>query len=149
MNDTSNILIEEYKIYVEMSDRISTKRAQSNMFFITIISGLFIALAAILKEGYLIEINRIYIYTSISILGILICLFWNRTILSYKKLNDAKFKVIHELEEQLPFACYTKEWDYLKENKYGTLTSFEIILANVLCFVFIVILFYSLILLIV
>lgn len=36
---------------------------------------------------------------------------WYRLLRSYKDLNSAKFKVIHEIEAQLPLAPYDMEWE--------------------------------------
>ncbi|HCQ15142.1 MAG TPA: hypothetical protein DIU20_02700, partial [Cryomorphaceae bacterium] len=55
------------------------------------------------------------------ILIIIISLLWWLTINSYRQLNSGKFKVIHEMEQQLPFACYDREWDYLGRGKNGKL----------------------------
>ena len=40
-------LLEEYKIYIEMADRVSSRRIQTNGFFITIFSGLLAVIAFI------------------------------------------------------------------------------------------------------
>lgn len=42
--------------------------------------------------------------------GIAICVMWALTINSYKKLNSAKFAIIHKMEERLPVALYADEW---------------------------------------
>jgi hypothetical protein len=33
-------LLEQYNLYVEMADRITTRRAQTNRFYISLLSGL-------------------------------------------------------------------------------------------------------------
>lgn len=40
----------------------------------------------------------------------LVSFVWLRVVRSYKDLNTAKFKVIHELESHLPAALFTYEW---------------------------------------
>ena len=40
--DDNGIIIEQYKLYVEMADRISQRRAESNKFFITLLSSMLI-----------------------------------------------------------------------------------------------------------
>ncbi len=47
------------------------------------------------------------------------------TALSYKELNSLKFSVIHEMEKLLPFACYDREWESLKEES-GTRNYFRL-----------------------
>jgi hypothetical protein len=36
---------------------------------------------------------------------------WYRLVRSYKDLNSAKFKVIHEIEKSLPISPYDAEWE--------------------------------------
>lgn len=41
-----NAVLEQYKLYVEMADRVSGRRALANTFFITLNSGLLVLLGA-------------------------------------------------------------------------------------------------------
>ena len=43
-------LLEEYKVYLEMADRVSSRRLQTNGFFITIFSGLLAVIAFIFNK---------------------------------------------------------------------------------------------------
>ena len=43
--------------------------------------------------------------------GMILCYTWSRLIRSYKDLNTAKFKVVHEIETKLPLAPYDSEWE--------------------------------------
>ncbi len=65
----------------------------------------------------------------IAILGILVCAVWWSNVSSFQQLNRAKFQVIHELEQRLPFPCYDKEWELLGQGadrrKYLQLTRIE------------------------
>jgi hypothetical protein len=47
----------------------------------------------------------------IPLAGFLVSLTWFSLVLSYKNLNTAKFKVIHELESYLPAALFKYEWE--------------------------------------
>ena len=42
---------------------------------------------------------------------------WYRLIRSYKDMNSGKFKVIHEIEKQLPLKPYDAEWTALGRGK--------------------------------
>ncbi|HAD96320.1 MAG TPA: hypothetical protein DCG19_02880 [Cryomorphaceae bacterium] len=112
----SHKLLEQYKLYVEMADRVSQRRQTANRFYISLLSGLG-GLYLLLKEILNTQPN-IIIW---AILIIIISLLWWLTINSYRQLNSGKFKVIHEMEQQLPFACYDREWDYLGRGKNGKL----------------------------
>jgi hypothetical protein len=108
-------LLEQYKLYVEMADNVSTRRAQANAFYITVLSAL-LAVIPLAVDNFS-SIAQYLAFLAVSILGLILCYVWNININSYRKLNSGKFKVIHEMEEQLPFACYDREWKILGEGK--------------------------------
>lgn len=58
----------------------------------------------------------------LSIIGIILCITWFIHIGSYRQLNDAMLEIIKVIEGDLPYSCYTKEWDKIKEKKYIKLT---------------------------
>jgi hypothetical protein len=112
-NDEENKLIfEQYKLYVEMADRISQRRMNANTFFISVNTLLFAV------ASYLGETATLW-NLAIGVLGCILCFAWYFTLNSYRQLNSGKFKVIHEIEKLLPLSGYEYEWDILKngENK--------------------------------
>lgn len=72
---------------------------------------------------------------------------WYYNIKSYKQLNSGKFEVIHEMEENLPFDCFKKEWKHLDSgsdtSKYLKLTKIEQHIPVVFCLLFLIIMSYS------
>jgi len=128
MKADSGNLIEQYKLYVEMADRISQRRVQTNRFFISVLSGL-IAFVSIFVQGKIASVGTHEILLAVAILGIVLDIIWFIHIRSYRQLNTAKFEVIHEMEKELPFACYSREWEHLGKGKdrkkYYQLTRIE------------------------
>lgn len=116
---------DQYKIYLEMADRISSRRQTANSFFITI-NTLLITLAAYAKSAIEAE-TFLYVVTSLA--GALICYVWYRLVLSYKNLNSAKFKIVHAIERELPYRLFDAEWDAVGQGKdkklYHPFTSLE------------------------
>ena len=112
------LLLEQYKLLVESADRITEKRQNTNNFYLAVNSFIF-ALAS-----YLVVTQWTRMPVLISVMGLLVSLVWLKNIKSYKNLNAAKFKVIHELEERLPTRIYQKEDQNLR-NGYYQLTSIE------------------------
>jgi hypothetical protein len=125
-------LLEQYKLYVEMMDRTTARRNQANGFYTSLLSGL-LAIIAIATNKDIAQFQSVKFqavaFLAISILGILLCIVWYINVQSYKQLNSSKFKVIFELEKQLPLACYSKEWEFLKNDNrykgYSTQTNVE------------------------
>lgn len=117
---------EQYKIYLEMADRISSRRQSANSFFVTI-NTLLITLSGYAKAATNAET---FFYVMTSLAGVLICYVWYRLVLSYKNLNSAKFKVVHAIERELPYRLFDAEWDAVGrgENKklYHPFTNLEV-----------------------
>jgi len=141
-------LLEQYKIYVEMADRVSARRLQTGSFYISLLSGL-LAIISITGNKALFDGSQKIVLFSISLLGIALCCLWGANINSYKQLNSLKFKVIHEMEQFLPFACYEREWQFLQKNqsgkKYFRLTALEQYIPIVIAIPYLLILIYSII----
>ena len=126
--DDKALLIDQYKTYVDMSDKISQRRNQANRFYLTMLSAI-LALIGILQDKDVTFSNLNRVYLLVSIFSIFISIIWLINISSYRKLNTAKFRVIHKMEESLPVSPFKKEWEYLRgeknKNKYLQLSRVE------------------------
>ena len=109
-------VFEQYKLYIEMADRISSRRNLANTFFLTLHTLLLGASAFFYEKGPQIANMRVVI---VPLLGALaLCYVWWRMILSYRQLNAAKYRVIGEYERVLPSSPYwAAEWKALGEGK--------------------------------
>ncbi|MEU5260632.1 hypothetical protein [Amycolatopsis sp. NPDC021455] len=119
-------ILEQYKIYVEMADRISARRALANAFFLSLNTATLTAGAALWRASVL--------PTWVLVLPLALLLVqtaaWFWLVRSYRQLNTAKYIVIGMLEEKLPASPYWRaEWKALGEGKdkalYWPLTHLE------------------------
>ena len=138
-------LLEQYKIYVEMMDRISSRRYKSNSFYISLLSGITAFIALIYQffpnsDLFISNVSIIFIL----ILSISLCIIWFIHVGSYRQLNNAKFKIIHKMEKKLPYECYKKEWDKIKKKFYIKLTVLEQVIPIIFIIIFIVLIIFSL-----
>ena len=101
---TPPALLEQYKLAVEMADRVSARRATANGFFVTVQSALVTAFGFAKDDRW-----------PLAVAGIVIAATWWLTLRSYRMLNSAKFEVICEVEKDLPIAPYADEWAILKQ----------------------------------
>lgn len=117
------IILEEYKLYVQTAENNSNRRQTANNFFLSFNSILLSG------TGFLIATTGKSWLILLSLIGIISSILWITTINSYRQLNSGKFKVIHDLEEHLPYALFKKEWNYLGKGeikqKYRKLTVVE------------------------
>jgi hypothetical protein len=122
-------VLEQYKLYVEMADRVSARRSLTNTFFLTINAALLAATGAV-SQSTLREAPA-WGLALVTMVALCQCAVWFLLIRSYKQLNGAKYKVIGELEKRLPALLYSDaEWAELGEGKsfrdYAPLTHVEL-----------------------
>jgi hypothetical protein len=101
-------LLEQYKQYLNMADKISERRSTSNAFFLAVntglLSGFGIADVSAHKTPTLLLIAG-------GVSAIILCYWWFRLISAYRDLGTAKFKVVHEIENSLPIRPFDAEWE--------------------------------------
>ena len=108
-DDYKKTIFEQYKLYVEMADRISSRRQIANEFFLSI-NTILIALVG--YSGIISPtVFPAYLNLIVAAAGMILCFTWFRIIRSYKDLNTAKFNVIHEIEKLLPLSPCAAEWE--------------------------------------
>ena len=133
-------ILEQYKLYVQTAENVSTRRDSANNYFVSINAILFTI------SGYLSFKNHELWTILIAVVGILISFVWYTTIQSYKNLNSGKFKVIHELEKYLPANLFAYEWEYLGKGsteKYKKLTVVEKNIPRIFCFLYLVVIVFT------
>ncbi len=117
----NTLLFEQYKIAVEMADRISARREGANKLFLSVNSIILVFIAT--RQ----ELVNIHIF--IGVFGVVLSCIWASIIQNYRSLNSAKYAVILEMEEKLPWKIYGDEWKKLKEGEdkkvYAKLTVVE------------------------
>ena len=121
-------LMEQYKLYVEMADRVSQRREQSNRFYVTLVAAIVALLILAARLGVADGAWPVLFLLS-GLFGMALSVVWYGNIRSYRELNTAKFAIINELEKQLPTAGYADEWELLRPKegppKYFQLSRIE------------------------
>lgn len=117
-------LLDQYKLYLEMADRVSSRRQSANSYFLTVNTALLSFIGYITAKD-----SSDYLWL-LGIAGCILCFFWFRLIRSYKDLNSAKFRIVHRIEKRLPISPYDAEWEEMGRGadpiKYKPLTHIEI-----------------------
>ena len=121
-------ILEQYKIYVEMADRVSARRALANTFFLTLNTSILTVFGVLFSATAASSASWWLIVPLLALLGE--CAAWFYLVRSYRQLNTAKYRVVGALEERLPASPYWKaEWVALGEggdrSKYWPLTHLE------------------------
>ena len=143
----SSHLLEQYKLYVELTDKVSERRLKTNQFYTSLLSGI-LALLGVLVERDFLAMEEGYIAVAFGGLGVLLTWVWRVNIRSYRQLNSGRFKVIHDMEQLLPFACFDVEWKYLgggvEKKKYFQLSRVELLVPAILSIPYLFLVVYGL-----
>lgn len=123
-------LMDQYKLYVEMADRISQRRGLANTFFLTLNSAILTLVAVFWKDQPQ-GLSPLLLLPALALtLGL--CLAWFWVVRSYRQLNSGKFAVIGALELRLPASpWWNGEWKALRgeqkdKSTYWALAHLEI-----------------------
>lgn len=117
LSEKNTVLLEQYKLYVEMMDRTSQRRMDSGKYYLTVLTGISAIVPLIFGEKKILIEEFGPILLVVSILGLLICCTWISNIASYRNINSAKFEVIFDMEKKLSYSCYAEEWKILQKNR--------------------------------
>lgn len=120
-------VLEQYKLYVEMADRVSARRALANALFVAVNTAIFTLLAAFLRDPLTGPV-WLLIFPLVVLVGQSLAWFW--LLRSYRQLNSGKYAVVGALEELLPTSPYWRaEWQALgrgqDKSRYWPLTHLE------------------------
>jgi len=108
-------VLEQYKMYVEMADRISARRSLTNTFFLSLNTAIFAAIAS-RWTGTSTTLPWFLVFPLLAL--VTQCFAWFFLVRSYRQLNSAKYTVIGVLEDRLPASPYWRaEWAALGEGK--------------------------------
>ena len=105
-------IIEQYKLYVQSAENVSTRRVQSSRYLLTLNAAL-VALYGLQSAGF----SQGYWTLLVTIAGVAVSILWYLIIKSHADLNRIKFQLIHELETHLPVAVFTYEWELAEHGR--------------------------------
>lgn len=117
---TDPAIVDLYKMAVEMSDRVSARRASANTYFLTLHTGLAAFVGFLSSAPELGAVPRVDDAGAavLSAAGVMLAVAWWLLLRSYRDLNAAKFKVINEIEsEHLPIQIFLAEWKHLRTKR--------------------------------
>ena len=126
-----NELLEIYRIHAELADRVSQRREGANRLYVSLLLALVVLLAALFRFGKG-DVPGDFVGGVVGIVGVALSVSWLLVIRSYRQLNTGKLKALQELETQLEYPFFKREWRLLGEGKdkrrYWRLTQAEAVL---------------------
>jgi len=122
------LLIEQYKLYVDTTNKTSDRRGTAHTLLLTVNTSLVTVYGLIIgKDATLASAHGPWTWL-VPLAGLLVTITWFMLIRAYRALNSGKFKVIHELEARLPARLFDLEWEFLRRGEgweYIPLTHME------------------------
>jgi hypothetical protein len=109
------VILDQYKLCVEMADRVSARRNLTNTFFLSLNSALTAVVASVSER---LSHGSAWLALSGLVIMLAQCAAWSAMMRSYRQLNAVKYAVIGALEERLPAFAYSRaEWGTLGEGR--------------------------------
>jgi hypothetical protein len=105
-----------YVKYAETAKHISDRRQNANTFFLSINTAL-VAFLGYTGFGLASSPPNPRYCWAVLVAGVVLSLLWARLLKSYRDLNTAKFRILHETERVLPIAPFRTEWEVLGSGK--------------------------------
>jgi hypothetical protein len=102
--------IEIYKVLIDSVERAIDRRHALNRFYFSVIVAIFVSISFVVQMENA-ELPARLIVSSALMLGFLNSTLWLSTIFAARRLSASKYDVICELEEQLDYAPFTREWE--------------------------------------
>ena len=116
--------LEQYKLFVETEEKLVARRQEENRFFLSVNALVLGVMSLLLRQG--LDDRAAWVgVVLLAAAGLTLCYSWFRIIASYKILNEAKFAVIDQFEEQLPARMFAAEWEEAKARSYKPFTRIE------------------------
>lgn len=107
-----HLLLEQYKIMVGSTEKVTDQRQKANAFFLTVVTSL-ISISILIGKAFEFTFIAMVFFIALTVLNLIIIDFWGKMILSYGKLNKGKFVLIFELEQKLRANLFEREWEIL------------------------------------
>ena len=121
-------LLEQYKLFLQTSEDLVSRRQNVNSFYISISSAI-VAIMGFLFAMDLGRMSELVIGFAFCIVGIILSISWSKSLACYGNLNSSKMKIISSIEKQLPLSLFDAEWaalsDKLNKKKYVSFTESE------------------------
>lgn len=127
------IILAQWEVCTGLANAFSTRRDLYNNLFVTIDVALIAGISIFTETKTIL----------LSVAGMMISVIWILNIRYYRSVSKAKYKVILNLEKELPKAPFHDEWEQYKSKRmFIEGTHIEMILPVLFVIVFISVLFF-------
>lgn len=108
------LLLEQYKIMVGSTEKVTDQRMRVNNLFFTVTSSI-LSVSLVVGKSFEFSVVGAIGMLALSIMAFVVTFLWEKLVRSYGKLNTGKFTVIDQIEKQLRTNMFEHEWNVLKQ----------------------------------
>lgn len=108
------LLLEQYKIMVGSTEKVTDQRMRVNNLFFTVTSSI-LSVSLVLGKSFEFSVVSAVGMLALSVMAFVVTFLWEKLVRSYGKLNTGKFTVIDQIEKQLRTNMFEHEWNVLKQ----------------------------------
>lgn len=108
------LLLEQYKIMVGSTEKVTDQRMRVNNLFFTVTSSI-LSISLLVGKAFEFSVVGAVGMLLLSLMAFLVTFLWEKLVRSYGKLNTGKFTVIDQIEKQLRTNMFEHEWQVLKQ----------------------------------
>jgi hypothetical protein len=108
------LLLEQYKIMVGSTEKVTDQRMRVNNLFFTVTSSI-LSISLVVGKSLEFSVVGAIGMLALSIMAFVVTFLWEKLVRSYGKLNTGKFTVIDKIEKQLRTNMFEHEWNILKD----------------------------------
>jgi len=131
VNESSLCAFDEFKLFYESAEKVTDRRLEANRWNYSINTAVLGIIGLLISWSFTnitFLLGAIVGANVLSIMAILFCSLWILQIQDYKRLNNAKFKVLNRMaskvkfsdsgnDKRVSFDPFSKEWEEMKETK--------------------------------
>ena len=108
------LLLEQYKIMVGSTEKVTDQRMRVNNLFFTVTSSI-LSISLVVGKAFEFSMVGAVGMLVLSLMAFLVTFLWEKLVRSYGKLNTGKFTVIDQIEKQLRTNMFEHEWQVLQQ----------------------------------
>ena len=115
--------LEQYKLCVEMADRVTQRKEQTNRLYVTLFSALMAAFSFAMSSwpNDLRSQMLPWLPIVVGLVGVLLAAAWLINVSHLRRELILKERIIREMESSLTFEAFKTERQILKQEPYGYL----------------------------
>lgn len=109
------LLLEQYKIMVGSTEKVTDQRMRVNNLFFTVTSSI-LSISLVVGKAFEFSIVGAIGMLALSLMAFVVTFLWEKLVRSYGKLNTGKFTVIDQIEKRLRTNMFEHEWNILQQD---------------------------------